>query len=22
MGVDYFQVPHRKAVTMGLNLRF
>ncbi len=22
MGVDYFQVPHRKAITMGLNLRF
>jgi TonB-linked SusC/RagA family outer membrane protein len=22
MGVDYFQVPHKKAVTMGLNLRF
>ncbi len=22
MGVDYFQVPHRKAVTMGLNLSF
>lgn len=22
MGVDYFQVPHRKAVTLGLNLRF
>lgn len=22
MGVDYFQVPHRKAVTMGLNLKF
>lgn len=22
MGVDYFQVPHRKAVTLGLNLKF
>ncbi len=22
MGVDYFQVPHKRAVTMGLNLRF
>lgn len=22
MGVDYFQVPHRMAITMGLNLRF
>ncbi len=22
MGVDYFQVPHKRAITMGLNLRF
>ncbi len=22
MGVDYFQVPHRRAVTLGLDLRF